>query len=180
MRGIATGPGLSIITTSSQLLKDCFSPDPASSDFWNIFTPVSLPPLTEEAMGMLLTALGERSGVSLLDYRWQIEALAGGVPSLVQLACHHYYEAARDQVGVLSQEAQEQIKRNVAQDARPQLRRIWESLAPDETKAVREIARNAQVAAENSVVAGLRAKGYVQANRLFSPLMCEFVLALGQ
>lgn len=39
LRGIATDPRLkiSVITTSGQLLRDCFPADQSASDFWNIF-----------------------------------------------------------------------------------------------------------------------------------------------
>jgi len=179
MRGLAIDPGVSMITTSCQLLKDCFPPDPVCSDFWNIFTPVSLQPFTEEAMIALLTAQGQRSGLSLLPYREEIEKLAGRIPFFVQLASWHYFEALRDHAAPLSPAEREQVQRRVAHNATPKLQRIWENLSAEEKKAARKIAQDGQVSGENATIASLRKKGYICRDGLFSPLFTEYILNTG-
>ncbi len=179
MRGIAD-LDMSIITTSNQSLKDCFSPDPACSDFWNKLAPLNLRPFTEEAVTALLTEQGRRSGISLLPYREEIETLAGRIPFFVQLACWHYFEASRDHTGPLSSSEHEYVRRQVAQGATPQFQRIWENLSADERKAAREIAQNGKVTMENAATAGLRQKGYIGQDRLFSPLFTEYVLTCSE
>lgn len=178
LRSVANNYDVAYVTTSARDLQElCHTQLIADSPFFNIFTNVFLRAFTRPDALELIAHPSSVAGLPLEGYSRRIVEIAGHFPFFLQIACSAYFDHLVESGGKLRREEVEQV---FLEEARGQLRFMWDHMAEGQRRVIRAFAESGKVDREDAhLYEDLKRAGYFiedeRGPRLFSRLFSTVI-----
>ena len=181
LRAIANKYKVAIITSSTEeLQKMCHTKEINDSPFFNIFTPLTLGPLTYEEAKELVLSPSKRTGISYGPYFDFVVGIAGYHPFFIQVACSLVFEYLTEHEKI-DQEGYGVICEEFLDEMQGYFDYIWSRFSEDEKNTIIQIITKKDLSnREQKIAKDLQKAGYVIINdsesEIFSSLFAEYVV----